>query len=354
MLSFSLEPFRSSLAFGFICVPSRLSLLLLLSSRIPVSALAAAPSGMPTTPSAATRSTVAVLARQRFKAARRVLLPQWNIVRGDLVEVRTGREKGKQGVVKAVLRGQNRVLLTDLNLRSRKISATPQATGFMKALPSPLHISSVALVDPLQKKAARVRVAVDDSGRRVRVSRLSGAVIPRPAQLPEKGRGHRTVNSATDTPEAAVRVKSIEAIDFDAIAAHLRDRRREVLDNKREEEGRRLQKAQQQKKAASALSQGVDPSDAASALALAPTIDLLPSSDAAPVSAASVYLTPVASSSSPSPCPPWLSPSRRHFPARLPSLPPFPYVKASALVGQWSAIHQRRTAPPGLEYIYKP
>ena len=304
---------------------------------------------MPLSPSSASRSSVAVLARQRFKAARRVLLPEWKVVTGDVVEVRTGKEKGKRGVVKAVLRHHNRLLLTALNLRPRKISATPQATGFISLLPSPVHISAVALVDPVQQKATRVRVAFDDSGRRVRVSRLSGAVIPKPSDRAEKGKGNRAVNALTDTPQAEVRVKSVGPIDFDAIAQHLKDRRREVVERrgreKEEEEGSAQRKAQR-KAVHSALALGADPSQAASALALAPTIALtVPTS---------TPTTPLKASPSPPNCPPWLSPSRRHFPARLPSLPPFPYVKASSLVGQWATVHQRRTAPAGLEYIYKP
>ena len=256
----------------------------------------------------------------------------------------------------SVLRSQNRLIVGDVNLRSRNISATPQATGFMKSLPSPLHVSSVQLVDPLEKKATRVRVAYDDSGRKVRVSRLSGAVIPTPSDLAEKAKGHRTVNAVTDTPQAAVQVKTIEAIDFDAIAAHLKQRRREVVERRAEEELRRSRAQHQRALAHSALALGVDPSHAASALALAPTIDLLPTplSTSTKTTTTTTTTTTVTAALSPSGCPPWLSPSRRHFPARLPSLPPFPYVKASSLVGQWSAVHQRRTAPAGVEYIYKP
>ena len=298
---------------------------------------------MPVTPSAATRSTVAVLNRQRFKAARRVLLPQWTVVSGDVVEVTKGREKGKQGVVKAVLRRENRLLIDAVNVRPRTISATPQAMGFVKMLPSPVHVSAVQLVDPLSKKGTRVHTAVDSSGRRVRVSRSSGAVIPRPAEQASKARGHRAVNTATDTPASAVGAKSLGPIDVDAIAAYLRQRSDEWRQRKADEEAAQAEQ-RRQTKAHSALSHPLDPAQPSDALRLSPSIDRASSSPTSP--------TPPSPSSAG--VPPWLTPSRRHFPARLPSLPPFPYQKASALVGQWAAVHQRRTAPPGVEYTVKP
>jgi large subunit ribosomal protein L24 len=43
-------------------------------------------------------------------------IKKWNIVRGDLVHVVSGRDKGKQGIVREVLRKKNSVLVEGLNL----------------------------------------------------------------------------------------------------------------------------------------------------------------------------------------------------------------------------------------------
>ena len=300
------------------------------------------------TPTSATRSTVAVLARQRYKARHRQALPAWKVVRGDRVQLLGGKDAGKQGVVQAVLRQQNRVIVAGLNVRKRKVSATPQATGFIHLLPSPVHVSSVALVDPVHNQATRVRVAVDASGRHVRVSRRSGAVIPKPVELAEQGKGKRTVNARTDTPQDAVAARSIQPIDFDAIAGFIQQRREAALQRQRQEEQQRMQR-RERRKARTALTAHLNPAQAADALALAPSIE------AAQLVQPQPQPQPQYSFAASSPHSPTMAPPlRRHFPARLPSLPPYPYSRASTLVGQWKEVRSRQTAPAGMEYTHKP
>ena len=45
----------------------------------------------------------------------------WSIYKGDLVEVNTGADRGKQGVVKKVSRKRNQLLVQGVNLKYRTV-----------------------------------------------------------------------------------------------------------------------------------------------------------------------------------------------------------------------------------------
>lgn len=100
------------------------------------------------------------------------------IKKNDSVIVIAGKDKGKTGVVKAVLPSENRVTVVGVNMITRHVKpsqSNPQ--GGRTRLEAPLHVSNVALVDPKDKKATRVGFKTVDNGRKVRVARRSGEVI---------------------------------------------------------------------------------------------------------------------------------------------------------------------------------
>lgn len=55
-------------------------------------------------------------------------IPQWNIVKGDTVQVLTGRSSGKTGKVLKVIRRKNRVIVEGLNLVRDPAGGRPRAT----------------------------------------------------------------------------------------------------------------------------------------------------------------------------------------------------------------------------------
>ena len=73
---------------------------------------------------------------------------KWRIVRGDTVEVLSGKEKGKQGVVQAMIRKKNQVIVEGLNMHTRRQRKTLERAGSMWTAPGPIHYSNVNLVDP--------------------------------------------------------------------------------------------------------------------------------------------------------------------------------------------------------------
>jgi large subunit ribosomal protein L24 len=99
------------------------------------------------------------------------------IKKGDSIVVRSGKDKGRTGTVLQVMPKDGKVLVEGINVaaRHRKPSqANPQ--GGIDRLPAPLHISKVALADPKDGKATRVRFETRD-GKKLRVAVKSGETI---------------------------------------------------------------------------------------------------------------------------------------------------------------------------------
>jgi large subunit ribosomal protein L24 len=97
------------------------------------------------------------------------------LVRGDLVRVTRGNDKGKQGRVTRVLLERDAVIVEGVNLVKRHVKATAQRAGGILEVEAPIHASKVMPVDPETGKTTRVRAQIVD-GKKVRVAK-SGATL---------------------------------------------------------------------------------------------------------------------------------------------------------------------------------
>ena len=108
---------------------------------------------------------------------------RWNIVRGDTVQVikKNHPDYGKQGNVMQVNRKADRVTIEGINLGVKRLKGNPnlgtKGRSIMKE--RSLHYSNVNLVDPVTGLPTRVSKRYLEDGSKVRVSKRSGAVIPR-------------------------------------------------------------------------------------------------------------------------------------------------------------------------------
>ena len=77
---------------------------------------------------------------------------------GDLVQVISGADKGKQGKVLKVLPKENRVIVEGVKVVTKHTKANPLtgAAGGIQKVEAPIHVSNVAIVDPETKKPTRV------------------------------------------------------------------------------------------------------------------------------------------------------------------------------------------------------
>jgi large subunit ribosomal protein L24 len=102
------------------------------------------------------------------------------IRKGDLVQVVSGADKGKQGRVLAIDRVGGRVRIEKVRVQKRHLKAGRKGmrTGGVLEQEGYLDASAVMLVDPA-KGPSRVRIEVR-GGKRVRVFAKSGTPVPEP------------------------------------------------------------------------------------------------------------------------------------------------------------------------------
>lgn len=100
-----------------------------------------------------------------------------HVKKGDKVQVITGKDRGKQGVILEAYPAKERVLVEGVNVikkHSKPTQASPQ--GGIIEREAPIHVSNVMLLDPKTSEPTRVGHKVVD-GKKVRVSKKSGETI---------------------------------------------------------------------------------------------------------------------------------------------------------------------------------
>ena len=97
--------------------------------------------------------------------------------KGDNVVVITGRDKGKRGEVTLVL--AERVLVSGVNQSKKHPRPNPMKNeqGGIVNKDMPIHISNVAVWNPVTQKADRVGIRVLEDGRKVRFFKSNGELL---------------------------------------------------------------------------------------------------------------------------------------------------------------------------------
>jgi len=100
------------------------------------------------------------------------------IKKGDDVIVIAGKDKGKRGSVLRVV-DTDHVLVEGANMvkKHQRPNPTKGTQGGIVDKEMPLHISNVAIYNPVTQKGDRVAIKVLGDGRRVRVFRSNGEMI---------------------------------------------------------------------------------------------------------------------------------------------------------------------------------
>lgn len=110
-------------------------------------------------------------------------IKKWNIVKGDVVAVvnKWHKDYQTQGKVLAVQRYNNRIIVEGVNVKNKWKKGDPERGVKAKLYPIERSIpySDVNLVCPVTQKPTRVYRKRLEDGRVVRVSKRSGAIIPK-------------------------------------------------------------------------------------------------------------------------------------------------------------------------------
>lgn len=101
-----------------------------------------------------------------------------HVRKGDIVEVISGRERGKRGKVLRVITEESKVVVEKLNMikRHTKPSQANQQGGILER-EGKIHISNVLPVDPKTSKPSRISRKKLEDGSSVRVTKRSGEIL---------------------------------------------------------------------------------------------------------------------------------------------------------------------------------
>ena len=89
--------------------------------------------------------------------------------KGDLVEVITGKDKGRTGQVLQVFPKESMCIVEKMSMVKRHQKAKPQGTpaGIVEK-PAKIHLSKVMPVDSKSKKTSRIKTSVKE-GKKIRL-----------------------------------------------------------------------------------------------------------------------------------------------------------------------------------------
>jgi len=137
----------------------------------------------------------------------------WKIVRGDKVEILSGKEKGKRGTILKVYRREQRVLVEGLNLVKRHTpSRSKDEPGGIVTKEAPVPLAAVSLLDPVQQVPTRTKWGFLEDGTKVRIASKSGAIIPKPEASKER-RYPRPLPGPKDTAPTVAVEKTVSEQD---------------------------------------------------------------------------------------------------------------------------------------------
>ena len=103
------------------------------------------------------------------------------IKKGDNVEVISGKDAGKRGRVLRVDRDRGRLVVEGVAMIKRHTRPNPQKKiqGGIVEREAAIHVSNVMVVSPDSGRPTRVGYKILDDGRKVRVSKVDGAILDR-------------------------------------------------------------------------------------------------------------------------------------------------------------------------------
>lgn len=101
------------------------------------------------------------------------------IKKGDEVVILTGRDRGRRGTVVSLRSNGRLVVVEGVNVVKRHTRPNPQrgTSGGIIEKEMPLHVSNVALFNPVTGSGDRIGVKRLEDGRKVRVFKSTGEVV---------------------------------------------------------------------------------------------------------------------------------------------------------------------------------
>lgn len=101
------------------------------------------------------------------------------IKKGDEVIIITGKDRNRRGKIIRILSESSRVLVEGLNMVKKHVRPNPNKNeqGGILQREASIHISNVALYNPVTKKGDKVGIRVLEDGQKVRYFKSNDEVV---------------------------------------------------------------------------------------------------------------------------------------------------------------------------------
>lgn len=99
--------------------------------------------------------------------------------KGDTVKVIAGKDRGKTGTIKMILRKSGRVIVEGINIvkkHKKAITGQPDEAKGIIEMEAPIHASNVMLVDPKDNKTTRIGYEVKDN-KKTRITKKNNTLL---------------------------------------------------------------------------------------------------------------------------------------------------------------------------------
>ncbi len=123
---------------------------------------------------------------------------------GDTVQVISGKDKGKRGTIMRVLKDQNRVIVSGVNMVTKHVRKTQNEAGKKLQFERSISASNVMIIDPKTNKPTRIGYQIDaKTGAKARIAKGSKTVIGRTKVEAPKAKQAPASSSKAPDKEAA-------------------------------------------------------------------------------------------------------------------------------------------------------
>jgi|WetSurMetagenome_2_1015567.scaffolds.fasta_scaffold53037_2 large subunit ribosomal protein L24 len=95
----------------------------------------------------------------------------------DKVLIIAGKDKGKVGKITRIVHKHNRIVVENVNMRTKHIKKQPQRAGEKIVYEAPFSASNAMILDPGMNKPTRIGYKVLENGKKERISKISGVSL---------------------------------------------------------------------------------------------------------------------------------------------------------------------------------
>lgn len=101
-----------------------------------------------------------------------------HVKKGDLVQVISGRDKGKVGEVLKSLPKSSKVVVKGVNVKTKHVKPQQEGeSGQISTFEAPIHSSNVMHYSEKEKVASRISYTFTEEGKKVRKLKKTGEII---------------------------------------------------------------------------------------------------------------------------------------------------------------------------------